>query len=441
MMKRIFTRRILPLLALLCLGLTATGCTRPGVADYYEDAHFYLGAQEYESAAALFAQLGEYRDAGEYALYCQALQAIADEEYALARATLKAVAPFKSSERYLAWLDALALEGDGRLAEALAAYEALGTFADAHLSADRLRKAIPEAALRQGRDLMAKGEYAAAKALFLSLDGYGQSAVLAKSCQNALDKAAYKAAEDLLAAGDAWGARAAFQAMGDTLDASKRAAECTDALLADLEAQYQQVGIAQAQTLIDQYRALTGHAQAQARADELEARYGKNTALLTSPAPYVLLGAYPGTESGAAYTLLWRVLRVEDAQATLLCETIIDAAPTATSTDLLLNEAEQAALTASTLPAASDLAALADPTCPATPYAIAQGTQHADGLGVYWLRDTLENGLHPVISSTGALTLPAADEVPGIRPVITISLEDIVFTQGSGTPEDPFRVE
>jgi hypothetical protein len=98
------------------------------VADYYEDAHFYLGAQEYESAAALFAQLGEYRDAGEYALYCQALQAIADEEYALARATLKAVAPFKSSERYLDWLDALALEEDGRLAEALAAYEALGDF-------------------------------------------------------------------------------------------------------------------------------------------------------------------------------------------------------------------------------------------------------------------------------------------------------------------------
>lgn len=434
-------KRILSLLALLCLGLTATGCTRPRMADYYEDAHFYLGAGEYESAAALFAQLGEYRDAGAYTLYCQALQAIADEEYALARATLTTIAPFKSSERYLAWLDALALEEDGELEEALAAYEALGAFADAPQAAERLRKAIPEAAVRQGRELMAKGEYAAAKALFLSLDGYGQSAVLAKSCQNAMDKAAYQAAEAMLDEGDAWGALAAFQALGDTLDASKRAAECTDALLAELDEKYQQVTAAQAQTLIDQYRSLTGHAQAQARADELEARYGRNPALMASQTPYVLLGAYPGTESGAAYALLWRVLRVEDDQATLLCETIIDAAPTATSTDLLLTEAEQAALTDSTLPAASDLAALADPTCPATPYAIAQGTQHADGLGVYWLRDTLENGLHPVISAAGALTLPDADEVPGIRPVITISLEDIVFTQGSGTPDDPFRVE
>lgn len=440
-MKRMLMKRLLPLLALLCLGLSATGCTRPGVADYYEDAQFYLGAQEYESAAALFAQLGEYRDSADYALYCQALQAIADEEYDLARANLTAIAPFKSSERCLAWLDALALEEDGRLEEALAAYEALGTFANAHQDAERLRKAIPEAAVRQGRELMAKGEYAAAKDLFLSLDGYGQSEVLAKSCQNALDKAAYQAAEELLQAGDAWGALAAFQAMGDTLDAAKRADECTDALLTELDKQYQQVTVESARALIDQYRALTGHGEAQARADELEARYGRNSALLTGEAPYVLLGAYPGTESGAAYALLWRVLRVEGAQATLLCETIIDAAPTATSTDLLLTEAESAALLESTLPAASDLAALTDPTCPATPYAIAQGTQHADGLGVYWLRDTLENGLHPVISTTGALTLPEADEVPGIRPVISISLEDIRFTQGSGTPDDPFRAE
>jgi hypothetical protein len=199
-MKRMLMKRILPLLTLICLGLTTTGCTRPGEADYYEDAHFYLGAQEYESAAALFEQLGEYRDSADYALYCRALQAIVDEEYDLARATLTVIAPFKSSERRLAWLDALALEEDGRLEEALAAYEALGAFANAHRDAERLRKAIPEAAVRQGRELMAKGEYAAAQELFLYLDGYGQSAVLAKSCQNALDKAAYKAAEELLQA-------------------------------------------------------------------------------------------------------------------------------------------------------------------------------------------------------------------------------------------------
>ena len=91
------------------------------------------------------------------------------------------------------------------------------------------------------------------------------------------------------------------------------------------------------------------------------------------------------------------------------------------------------------LPAASDLSSLTDLTCAATPYALAQGTAHENGLALYWLRDSLEIGLHPVISSTGAMTLPSDAVTPGVRPMITLSLEEIIFTLGSGTPEDPFR--
>lgn len=86
------------------------------------------------------------------------------------------------------------------------------------------------------------------------------------------------------------------------------------------------------------------------------------------------------------------------------------------------------------LPSAADLATLTDLTCAATPYAAAQGAS-----AVYWLRDTLESGIHPVISETGALTLPADTEVPGIRPLALLDLTAYVFTAGDGTEENPYR--
>ena len=69
-----------------------------------------------------------------------------------------------------------------------------------------------------------------------------------------------------------------------------------------------------------------------------------------------------------------------------------------------------------------------------TAYAAAQGAS-----AVYWLRDTLESGIHPVISETGALTLPADTEVPGIRPLALLDLTAYVFTAGDGTEENPYR--
>ena len=77
---------------------------------------------------------------------------------------------------------------------------------------------------------------------------------------------------------------------------------------------------------------------------------------------------------------------------------------------------------------------LTDLTCAATPYAAAQGAS-----AVYWLRDTLGSGIHPVISETGALTLPADTEVPGIRPLALLDLTAYVFTAGDGTEENPYR--
>ena len=143
---------------LICLCLTLTACSTPEMGEYYHSAQLYLGNGAYEYAAELFAQLGEYEDAADYALYARALQAIDEKAYALARANLEAIDPFKSSGRYLMYLDAIAAEEEGDLEKALSLYETLGTFADSHLAAERLKQEIPEAAIKEGRALMNKGE-------------------------------------------------------------------------------------------------------------------------------------------------------------------------------------------------------------------------------------------------------------------------------------------
>lgn len=432
----------LPLLALLaCTALTLNACTRADIDEYYQTAQLYLGCGDYEYAAELFTQLGEYEDAADYALYAAALQAIEDEHFDLARANMKAVNPFKSSGRYLTWLDARDAEEEGELEAARALYEVLGTFADAHLAVERLQKAIPEAAIKEGRALMAKGEYEAARALFLSLDGYGASKTLADSCTNALDKAAYNAADELYESGDLLGAMAAFTAMGDTLDAAKRADACLAEIHAELDKRYNDVTLASAPDLMAAYAALTEDETAQTRIAELTARFGRNLELLTMDAPALLLGMYPYAESGEEHGVLWRALKKDGSQLTLLSAAVLDASAQAQMIPLTFAEAEQSAVGEAMLPAMADLAGLGDLSCPATPYAQAQGAAREADAALCWLRDSLENGLHPVIGATGTLSLPVAESTPGIRPMITLDLEKITFTAGSGTAEDPFRIQ
>ncbi len=434
-------KKLTLLAVLLCMALTLTACANSDIGEYYGHAQLYLGCGDYDYAAELFSQLGEYEDAADYALYATALQAIKDEEYDLARANLTAVNPFKSSGRYLMYLDAVAAEEEGELEAALALYEKLGTFADAHLAAERLQTAIPEAAIKEGRALMAKGEYEAAREIFLSLDGYGASSTLAENCTTALNKAAYSEAEKLVKAGDLLGAMDAFAALGDSMDAVKRAAECLTALHTELDARYASVTLATAPALIEAYAELGEDVTAQARIAELTARFGKNLELITMENPAILLGSYPHAESGEEQAVLWRIIKAEGSTLTLLSETVLDASAAAETIAVMFNEAEQQAVGEVMLPAMADLAGHPDLTCTATPYALAQGAANEDGVALYWLRDSLENGLHPVIGASGALTLPSNGATPGIRPMITFDLEKFAFTTGSGTVTDPFRAQ
>lgn len=433
-------KKALVLLTALCFSLSATACFYRSNQDYYERAQLYLGSGDYEAAADIFSQLGEFGDSADYALYAAALAALEAGDLTLARTNLTAITPFKSSERYLMVIDALEAEMSGELDAALTLYEQLGTFHGAHESANALRTAIPEEVIRQGRALMAKGEYAAARELFLSLDGYGQSAALAENCTNAINRAAYSAADELCKAGDLLGAMQAFLALGDVLDAPSRAAQCRTALDSKLRADAENATLANAGEIIDACEAI-GDEAATAMADALREQFGVNLTLATTAdsQPYVLLGAYPMGESGVESSLLWRVIAINGTELTLLCETVIDASPIATPTDLTLTETERSAVTSITLPAAADLATLSDLSCLVTPYAAAQGVAQSEGYAIYWLRDSLESGLHPVVSASGSLTLPADAITPGIRPVITLSLDSYTFTAGDGSIENPFR--
>ena len=152
-------KKFLTMLLLVCVSIGAAGCSAYSNQRYYERAQLMMGSGEYAEAAELFHQLGEYEDSAEYALYAAALDALQRGKIELARANLLEIAPFKSADRYLRYLDALDAENEGELDSALDIYVSLGSFEDCAERAQTLEAAIPEQAIRQGRQLMSQGDY------------------------------------------------------------------------------------------------------------------------------------------------------------------------------------------------------------------------------------------------------------------------------------------
>lgn len=332
---------ILFMLPVLLLGLSSCSIS---TTDYYEHAHFYLGSGDFATAALMFDQLGEYADSAEFALYCAGLDALSKGDLSLAQADLNQVHPFKSSERYLRLIDAMVLEDNGDLEGALSIYEALGSFEDSQDRAAQLREAIPERDLAHARALMGASRWEQALTILEGLNGYGESAELIAECNESIAQAAYDQAAQLYASGRYSDALAAFEALGDTLDAQARVLMCRGAMYQQLEKDYSAASMATAEDLIARYTEMEDYLESPARLSELEARYRVNLTIVSAAyaRPYVRFGSY------GDQPLTWRVILVEDSQATLLCQQIFPS----TSTDLgpAFTQAEEAGVLAVDFP-------------------------------------------------------------------------------------------
>ena len=434
-------KRIVTLLAALALALTAAGCSASN-EDYYQQAQRFLGAGDFEGAARLFDQLGGYRDSGEYALYAAGLYALQQGERDLARSSLKQVDPFLNSSRYLTYLDAADLAEADDLEGAMAMFASLGAFADSAAQAKALEAAIPARDIRRAKALMASGGWQQALTLLQPYRGQEEADALIAQCGEGLRQNAYDKAAELYQSGDYGQAMAAFEALGDTLDAKARALACRSALYWQLEAEYATVTLATCENLMARYAALEGYLDSANRISELQARFATNLALRDTAAthPYVVYGRYPTEESGAAQPLTWQVLGVSDDTATLLCTRVIDAMPVASATDLAAPEDAAASLA---LPDLEQASALDNLSCAATPYAMAQGVQHhSDGRAWWWLADEAPDGRQAIVWYNGSVLeggVDPAEATIGLRPLLYLDLNQYAFTQGSGTPEDPFR--
>ena len=341
----------LAVLFALLLACTLSGCTASN-QHYYEQAQLYLGTGDYAGAEMLFSQLGEYADAADYALYAAGLAALEDGQTDLARRNFELVLPFKSSDRYLTYIEALTLEQEGQLDAALALWEELGTFEGSDARAALLREAIPTEEIAHAEALMAAGRYEQAKAILEGLNGYGDSAELLEACDEALLRAAYDRAETLYAGGMFEQALSAFEALGDQLDAAQRVLACRAAMYEALEEAFPRASMATAPALIDGYTEMEDYLNSEARLDALLHRYAVNLSLVfnASTLPWVTFGQYPTEETGAPAPLTWRVVGLDGATATLLCDRVIDALPATTLPTLMLSADEQQAVVSLSLP-------------------------------------------------------------------------------------------
>ena len=434
------------ILLALMLALMATGCAASNQS-YYEQAQLYLGSGEYNTAELLFRQMGEYADAADYALYCAGLSALRAHDFDLARANFELVLPFKSSERYLSYIEALMLEEDGRLEASLAIWEELGSFEDSAEHAAELRELIPAEDIAHAQALMNAGRYEQAKALLETMSGYGESADLLAQCDEAILRAAYDRAEALYAGGKFEEALSAFEALGDNLDAAQRALDCRAAMYEALEDAFPHASMATAYDLIDGYAEMEDYGDSPEHLAALLDRFGFNLSLVNgaSTMPWVVFGQYPTQETGAPAPLAWRLLALDGSVATLLCDSVIDALPATALPALMLSASEQEAVVSLSLPLLSDLTPLSDDDlrCAATPYALAQGARHhADGSAWWWLGNPLDAGRNAIVWYNGSILdtgVAATETCVGVRPLLRVDLDVLTLSGGNGTVENPYK--
>ncbi len=372
-MKTVFKWALLTGL-LLCL----TACA-PSNQALYEQAQRYLGQKSYEQAYDTFNLLGEYQDAGQYALYCQGLSALDAGEWTLAESNFELVYDFKSANHYSRYAMARQMELEGNLYDAQAVYSQLGSLLDCPSRVATLSALIPDQAYGVAKTLYGIGEYEKAMAAFLALDDYRDSVIMAKACQNAI--------QEKTAAASTPAPTAALAAQND----STLYAKLGDSLYYILE------------TKDDQAVLLSESIQAILPVNQEGEIYAgfENSSLHTNLSSIFLNGL--SSEAKAAIT----AITLPDKA---LCQTLTQAQLMAQVPDGLLE---------------------ANP--------LISSLQN----GVWWISDqgSLANN-QAIVYYNGVIYekgLPATDTRIGVRPLITLNTTVLPFKQGTGTKEDPLH--
>lgn len=293
------------LLCLLLPVLLLCSCAMSNDA-YYQQAQLYLGSDDYATAADMFGLLGEYADAANYTLYCQGLDAMTQGQWDMAKANMMLVDPFKSSQRYLQYIDACQQEAAGNLSQALEAFTALGSFEDSHQRAEDLKEEIPRRQLSRAKALMNAAHWAQAVGILESLTGYENSAELLKECREMIQQEAYDQASSLYDSGRYEEAMAAFEELGSALDADVRARMCRSAMYCQLEEEYAAVTLATATDLMARYAEMEDYLASPLRLQALQERFAVNLLLVQAEKPYVRFAER-----------LWQVQQVKDEAALL----------------------------------------------------------------------------------------------------------------------------
>lgn len=442
-------RKLVALVLVCAMTLTAGGCVYSN-QQLYEQAQLCLGCEDYESAASIFSQLGEYKDSAEYALYAQALLAWQSGNLALARRTLEEIDPFKSSSRYLRYMDAMDNAQSGHLEEALIGFSSLGAFKDSEAQAEEVQGLIQKSTLEKARSLMASRDYENAISILKSYAGNPEADSIINSCISALAQKTYNEADSYYRRGLYAEAYQAFSALGDTLDASHRAQQSLEALFLGYDEAFDDITLAGYPDAMAQYTAMSALPAARARLEQLKQTYGLRIQLMEESASHPILayGSYAYGDSGSEAPVLWQVLRVEGTKAVLLCCSVLDAMPFASCTDLSITtcDTEAPALLRLSIPSTAYLSDLSATLlqASATPYAQAQGAAVDEArVGWWWLEDTLPDGHQAIVWYDGTVPTDGKDQhdpTGGVRPLLVLDLEDLPIQHGCGTADDPYRI-
>ena len=440
-------RKAMAMLAVLAFALCAGGCMSSNV-EVYEYAQRCIGIGEYEAAAEMFMQLGEYRDSAEYALYASALQALQEGDTALARTNFELVSHFKSSGWYLYILDAMELEQQGDLEGAMEIYAGLGSFAGSDKRAAKLAEEISARMLEMCRALMAEGKWQQAMEQLTAMEDNDTAEALAEQCAEALVRQAYNEAMALYDAAKYGDALAAFESLGDTLDSPAKAAQCKSALYrAALETRQ---SIATAEELMATFSLLGDYLDSAERLSMLHARYDGVLALMENvqELPYIALGSYPALETGEESAVLWRVVDIEDGIASLLSVHVLDAAtaPEAAVLPIAWTDDEKAAMRLVTVPDAAFVERIPQEfrAASATAYARTQGVRCTEeGQAWWWLRDSAGEGRNAIVWYTGSTLqggVDAGETCVGVRLLAYADLNALEIDRGDGSAENPYRL-